>query len=329
MDLGIYDLTQYDAAESQAEVWQVIRDVAILVDESGFDSLWFGEHHVTPEDQYIQAPIALAAAAEVTSNVRLGAGSMLLPLHNPVHAAELAASIDVISDGRLVLACGLGYRDAEFDVFGVDKSTRVGRLEEGIEVMRRVWTEDHVDYDGRMFQFEDVTINPKPVQNPHPPLLVAGYVDAAGERAARIGDSWYFGNLASREELARQFAVYRNAVAEHGREDETFTPPVMREGYVLPDEDEAFETVRPYLQSKFESYAGWGLDGVDIEDDFRDAAESRFLIGSPETVLEQIKRYHDLGVEEITLRVQFPGMDPADARRSIETIADEVLPHLP
>lgn len=329
MDLGIYDLTQYDAAKSQTEVWQTVRDMAVLVDESGFDSLWFGEHHVTSEDQYIQSPIAMAAAAEVTSNVRLGAGSMLLPLHNPVHAAELAASIDVVSDGRLVLACGLGYRDEEFDVFGVDKSSRVGRLEEGIEVMRRVWTEDHVNYDGRVFQFEDVTINPKPVQDPHPPLLVAGYVDAAGERAARIGDSWYFGNLASREELARQFTVYRDAVAEHGREDETFTPPVMREGYVLPDEDEAFETVKPYLQSKFESYTDWGLDGIDLEGDFRDAAEGRFLVGSPETVLEEIERYHDLGVEEITLRVQFPGMDPADARRSIETIADEVLPHLP
>lgn len=329
MEFGIFDLTQYDAEESQTEVWQSVRDIAVLVDESGFDSLWFGEHHVTPEDQYIQAPIAMAAAAEATSDVKLGAGAMLLPLHNPVHAAEVTASLDVVSDGRLIVACGLGYRDEEFDVFGVEKSKRVGRLEEGIQVMRRVWTEDNVDYDGRVFQFDDVTINPKPVQDPHPPLLVAGYVDAAAERAARLGDSWYFGNLASREELARQFEVYHEAVEEHSREDETFTPPVMREAYVLPDEDEAYETVKPYLQSKFESYAGWGLDGVDLEGDFRNAAEGRFLIGSPETVLEELERYHELGVEHIIVRIQFPGMPPEDAKRSIETIADEVLPHLP
>ena len=328
MEFGLFNLTQYDAAEPPDEVWGTARDIAVRVDELGFDSLWFGEHHVTPEDQYIQAPVALAAAAEATENVTLAAGAMLLPLYNPVHAAELTASIDAVSGGRLWVAAGLGYRDEEFEAFGVEKSDRVARLVEGIMLLRRLWTEDGVSFDGKVHQFEDVTINPKPVQDPGPPILVGGYVDAAGRRAARFGDSWFFGNIASRKEMARQFEVYREAVAEHGREEETFTPPVFREAFVLPDEEEAYDTVRPYLQEKYESYAGWGLDSVDLAGDFRNAGEGRFLIGSPATVLEEIDRYADHGVEHIVARIQFPGMPAEDAMRSIETIADEVLPQL-
>lgn len=328
MEFGLFDLTQYDAAEPPDEVWGTAREFAVRADELGFDSLWFGEHHVTPEDQYIQAPIALAAAAEATEDITLGAGAMLLPLYNPVHAAELTASIDVVSDGRLWVAAGLGYRDEEFEAFGVEKSDRVARLVEGIMLLRKLWTEDGVSFDGKVHQFEDVTINPKPVQDPRPPILVGGYVDAAGRRAARFGDSWFFGNIASREEMARQFEMYREAVAEHGREDETFTPPVFREAFVLPDEDEAYDTVRPYLQKKYESYSDWGMDGVDLAGDFRSAAEGRFLVGSPETVLEEIDRYADHGVEHIVVRTQFPGMPAEDAMRSVETIADEVIPQL-
>lgn len=328
MRLGVYNLTQYERSVPAAEVWSSVHDLAMLIDEGGFESLWIGEHHVTPDDQYLQNIPVLSALASETENVTIGAGAFLLPLHNPVHVAELAATIDVMSDGRFQMACGLGYREKEFDVFGVDKSERVGRLVEGIQLMRRLWTEDGVTYDGDYVSVEDVSINPKPTQSPHPPLLVAGYVDAAAKRAASIANSWMYGNLADKAELERQFAVYEAAVDEAGRESECFTPPVLREAFVHPDEDEAFETVRPFLQRKFESYAGWGLDGVDF-DDFREASEDRFLIGSPETVLEELEEYAELGVEHIILRVQYPGMDAATTKECLETISDEVIPHLP
>lgn len=108
-----------------------------------------------------------------------------------------------------------------------------------------------------------------------PPLLIAGYVDTAAKRAARIGDSWMYGNLADKIELERQFGLYERALAESGRESGCFAPPMMREGFVLPDEEEAIETVRPYLQQKFQGYAGWGLDEVDFVN-FRKASEDRF-----------------------------------------------------
>lgn len=328
MNIGIYNLTQYDTSEHPNDVWASVRDLALLVDESGFDSLWIGEHHVTPDDQYLQNIPILSALAAETENVTIGAGAFLLPLHKPVHVAELGATIDAMSDGRFWLACGLGYRDEEFHAFEVDKSTRVARLVEGVKLIRRLWTEDEVTFEGDVFEFEDVTINPKPVQDPSPPLLVAGFADRAGKRAAHIGDSWLFGNLADKEELERQFELYDSEVAAAGREETCFTPPVLREAFVLPDEDEAFETVEPYLKRKFESYSGWGLEGTDITDDFRAASEDRFVIGSPESVVEDLEEYAELGVEHVIFRVQYPGMDPDAARRCIETIADEVIPHL-
>ncbi|WP_227378158.1 LLM class flavin-dependent oxidoreductase [Haladaptatus halobius] len=328
MQLGVFNLTQYEQSIPASEVWSSVHDLTMTIDEGGFDSLWIGEHHVTPDDQYLQNIPVLAALASETENVTIGAGAFLLPLHNPVHVAELAVTIDVMSDGRFQMACGLGYRDEEFDVFGVDKGDRVGRLVEGIQLMKRLWTEDKVSFAGDHFSVSDVTINPKPAQSPHPPLLVAGYVDAAAKRAANIGNSWMYGNLQNKAELKRQFTLYEEAVAEANREDECFTPPVLREAFVLPDGDEAFDTVRPYLQQKFESYAGWGLEGVDF-DDFREASEDRFLIGSPESVLADLEEYADIGVNHVVLRVQYPGMDASTAKECLETISDEVIPHLP
>lgn len=329
MDLGIYNLTQYDSSTDSSDVWTSIRNLAILIDKSGFESLWIGEHHVTPDDQYLQNIPILSALASETENVTIGAGAFLLPLHNPVHVAELTATIDAMSDGRFWLACGLGYRDKEFHAFDVEKEARVRRLVDGIRLIRRLWTEDNVTFDGKAFQFEEVTINPKPVQDPSPPLLVAGFADAAAKRAARIGDSWMFGNIADKQELRRQFDLYESEVEKAGREETCFTPPVLREAFVLPDEEEAYQTVKPYLRRKFESYAGWGLDGTNITEDFRAASEDRFIIGSPETVLEELEEYSDLGVEHAIFRVQYPGMEPNMARRCIETLADDVIPQLP
>lgn len=328
MKLGIYNLTQYDTSVHPNDVWTSVRDLAVLIDESGFDSLWIGEHHVTPDDQYLQNVPVLAALAAETDDVIIGAGAFLLPLHKPVHVAELGATIDAMSDGRFWLACGLGYRDEEFHAFEVEKERRVTRLVDGIKLIRRLWTEDRVSFDGKAFQFEDVTINPKPVQIPSPPLLVAGFADAAGKRAAHLGDSWFFGNLADKDELERQFGLYEDEVEAAGREEECFTPPVLREAFVLPDEEEAFRTVEPHLKRKFESYSGWGLEGTDITEDFRAASEDRFVVGSPETVVEDLEEYADLGVEHVIFRVQYPGMDADTARRCIETIADEVIPRL-
>lgn len=328
MKLGVYNLTQHDKSLDSTEVWESIRDLALLIDEGGFDSIWIGEHHVTPDDQYLQNIPILSALATETKNVSIGAGAFLLPLHNPVHVAELGATIDAMSGGRFWLACGLGYRDEEFHAFDVDKRTRVTRLEEGVKLIRRLWTEDRVTFEGEQFQYENVTINPKPVQDPSPPLLIAGFVDAAAERAGRIGDSWFFGNLANKKELRRQFELYEEAAAAAGRKETCFTPPVLREAFVLPDEKEAFETVEPYLRRKFESYASWGLEDTDIVDDFQGTAEDRFVIGSPETVLTDLEEYADIGVEHIIFRLQYPGMDDKTTRKCIETITDEILPHL-
>jgi probable F420-dependent oxidoreductase len=326
MEIGTGLPTQYPAGESPRAAAASIRRIASVVEESGFDSVWVGEHHVTSEFHYFHNVPVLGMLASATESVDIGAGAILLPLHNPVNVAEMGATIDVLSGGRFRAAFGLGYREAEYDAFGVDIADRVGRLEEGIEVVKRLWTDGETSFDGEHYQLSGVETNPRPLQEPAPPVYVAGFVDAACERAGRLGDSWLAGPLVERTELARQMDVYERAVADHDRRDACLPPTVVREGFVLPDGEAAFETVRPYLQDKYESYSAWGLEDADFEEGFREVAADRFLIGSPSDVLEELEAYADLGIENVVFRVHYPGMDVDDVVRCLHTLGDDVLP---
>src|SRR5262245_12350788 len=153
----------------------------------GFASVWVPEHHLS-EDGYNPAPLPLLAAMAVqTSRVAIGTSVLLLPFHHPVRVAEEAAAVDNLSNGRLILGLGLGYRLAEFARYGIDRRTRGGRMEEGLDILRRCWTEDRFSFAGRYFQLQDVALGVKPVQKPHPPLVLGARGPRAAERAARLG----------------------------------------------------------------------------------------------------------------------------------------------
>ena len=131
-----------------------------LIRRLGFDSIWGGEHHVTPGFHYLPLlPLLQRLAAEV-EGLWVGTNLVLLPLHNPVEVAEVGAFLDVITGGRFLLGVGLGYRAEEFAIFGVPMAERVSRMTEGIEIIHRLWTEDRVTHQGRHWQLEDVSIQP-------------------------------------------------------------------------------------------------------------------------------------------------------------------------
>ncbi len=132
--------------------------------------MWLSEHHFL-EDGYLPSllPIAAAAAAR-TKRLLIGTSVLLLPFHNALRVAEDAAVVDIISGGRFMLGVGLGYRLEEFRTFGVPVKERVARLEEGLEVIRRAWTQERVTFHGRYYHLDGVTVTPKPVQQPHPPI---------------------------------------------------------------------------------------------------------------------------------------------------------------
>jgi probable F420-dependent oxidoreductase len=171
--------------------------VAQAAEAAGFAALAFTEHPA-PSHRWLDAggheafdPLAaLAFCAAVTSRIRLMTYLMVLPYHQPFLAAKTAATVDVLSDGRLILVAGVGYLRSEFRALGVDFDERNALFDEAIDVMRTVWTGEDIDFSGRHFEARGQTARPHPVQRPHPPIWIGGNGRLARERAARVGQGW-------------------------------------------------------------------------------------------------------------------------------------------
>src|SRR2546428_8766254 len=187
-------LSQLDTAEFYAAMFQQVA----YADQAGLDSIWLTEHHFT-EDGYLAAVMpAMAAIAARTRRVTIGTYVLLAPFYHPLRLAEDAALIDVISNGRLRLGIGVGYRREEFDIFQIPRKERVGRTLEAIEILKRAWTGERFDFAGKHFNFKNARVLPKPISPKGPELLWGGMNPASIKRAAEL-DLWFACNLGSGE----------------------------------------------------------------------------------------------------------------------------------
>jgi probable F420-dependent oxidoreductase len=214
---------------------EVIRAVAAAAEAAGFATLWAGEHVVMvdrPASRYpysadgrIAVPagadwldplLGLAFAAAVTSRITLATGVLLLPEHNPVLTAKQAATLDVLSGGRLVLGVGIGWSAEEFAALGIPFSRRGQRTAEYVAAMRQLWSDDVATFRGEFTSFEAVRVNPKPVRGRRIPVIVGGNSDAALGRVAAFGDGWYGFNLTAAQATERIAALAKRC-GQHGR----------------------------------------------------------------------------------------------------------------
>jgi len=178
-----------------------LRRVAAVAEEAGFESLWTGEHvampvrdnpvPTPPETPLLDSLVALTAAAAVTRRIRLGTGILVLPHHNPVLVAKALVSLDVVSGGRLIAGFASGYVEAEFRALGIDFQRRGALTDDYLDAIRVLWTEAAPAIARRHVAFADIRFEPKPVQRPHPPIVIGGHSAPALRRAARHGDGWY------------------------------------------------------------------------------------------------------------------------------------------
>jgi len=333
MKLGIYLNAQHPASDDPARRFAETLEQARLIRSLGFDSIWGGEHHVTPGFHYFPLLPMLQRLVAEAPGLEIGTNLVLLPLHNPVEIAETGAFLDVITGGRFMLGVGLGYRPEEFAIFGVPMAERASRLTEGVEIIRRLWTEDKVTHRGRHWTLEDVTIRPRPIQEPRPPILVGSQVEAGIARAGRIADGWLVVPLPRVDEFADQVRAFRAARVAAGYPADA---PICRllEVACAPDEDTAIRRAAPHLLAKYAAYFSWGLEGVALdpgakpEDQLRRLAANRFAIGSPDQVTEALLAQHRAGVTHATMRVSWPGMPQKDVLAGIELLGREVLPEV-
>jgi alkanesulfonate monooxygenase SsuD/methylene tetrahydromethanopterin reductase-like flavin-dependent oxidoreductase (luciferase family) len=333
MKLGIYLNSQHrdtdDAARRVAETLEQARLIAAL----GFDSIWAGEHHVTPGFHYFPQLLLLQQAAAVAEGLWVGTNLILLPLHNPIELAETAAFMDVVTGGRFMFGVGLGYRPEEFAIYGIPMSERVSRLIEGIDIVRRLWSEDRVTHLGRHWQFHDASIRPRPLQSPRPPILIGAQVEAAIARAARIADGWLAVPVPRLDEIAEQVTLFASTRAAANLAPSRHVCRLI-EVSCARDEDQAFRRAAPYLLEKYASYATWGLQDVALdrnvnpEQQLRRLAADRFAIGTPAQVADMLIAQHRVGITHAAMRVSWPGMPQDDILAGIEMLGRDVLPHV-
>jgi alkanesulfonate monooxygenase SsuD/methylene tetrahydromethanopterin reductase-like flavin-dependent oxidoreductase (luciferase family) len=301
--------------------------------DGGFDLIVMGQHFLSTPFQEIQSMPALARLAAEAGTMRVGATVLLLPLLNPVEVAENVATLDVICEGRFIFGAGLGYRDEEYEAFGVQAKERLPRFLESLEVIKRLWTEDEVTHTGRFYRLTRARLALRPVQRPHPPVWFAANNDAAVVRSARMADAWVINPHAKLEILQQQMAIYRNALAAAGKPFPAELP-IIKELYVAPDRRAALSECRPFLEAKYKAYAAWGQDkelprGDHFGGAFEDLVRDRFVVGDPDDCARELSRYVEaLGVTTFIFRVQWPGMEQAKVLRTIGLLGERVLPAL-
>lgn len=227
---GLYGLLRGGGVEPDTLVRR-----ARLAEQAGFESLWVGDHIALPAELDGQQPrlevvVAVSHLAAVTTRIRLGFGVLVLPQRQPVLLAKQLSSIDVLSKGRLTVGIGVGYVEPELHALGASLADRGARTDEYLAAMRTLWTEPAPSFDGRFVSFAGVFQRPRPVQRPHPPIVVGGHSPAAHRRAVMTGNGWY-GVYLDVEQTAEALAGLSKVAADCDRPahlgelEITITPP--------------------------------------------------------------------------------------------------------
>lgn len=322
------------------DVYQAYIEGAVLAEKLGFDHVWCSEHHFT-EDGWSPAQLpVLAAIAARTERIRLGTYVLLLPLHNPVRAAEDAATVDIISNGRLDLAVGPGANPDEFASFGVPFRQRRSRMYEGLEIIRRCFDEECFSFKGKYYEFNDVRMTTRPVQK-RLPLWVA----AMGEKAvAEAGAAGY--HLAAAPG-ARKLQIYDEALRGSGRNPKDFQRAGLHFGHVAETREQAWDEAEAHLHFHmtwhFKMVARQRAHGGGFHDpgyadlsvpplgELRKTGRGPYgpaLVGAPKDIIRMLEdELKTNPMTEVVISMGLPGMNPRQARRSMELFAREVIPH--
>ncbi len=285
--------------------------LARRVEELGFDSLWSGDH-VAFHNPIYESLTLLATYAGVTRRIRLGSAVYLLALRHPTVAAKITSTLDVLSGGRLIFGVGVGGENPkEFEACGIPHKERGARVTEGIDVVRALWRDSPARFDGRFTRFEGVSIDPKPVQRPAPPIWIGGRSDAALARAGRQGDGWV-SYVVQPERYGQSLDKIRSAAEAAGRSLDGFVAAHLTFITVGRDYESAEKTWVARLSRRYAQ-------------DFGPLARKYGVIGTPAQCVEQIERFAEAGCGYFLMNAI---SDPADERAQIEAIAADILPRL-
>jgi alkanesulfonate monooxygenase SsuD/methylene tetrahydromethanopterin reductase-like flavin-dependent oxidoreductase (luciferase family) len=323
---GVYIGPFYPGEWDGARVFDFALAMTRTAHESGFDGVFAAHHYLVGPSHAMLHPFPLLArmAAECPHGY-LGTAAFILPLTHPVEVAEATAALDVITGGKLLFGVGQGYRKVEYESFGIARAERAERLAEAVQTVRTLWAEDSASFDGRFHRFAGVSISPKPIQRPGPPVWIGADTVESVARAPEIGDAWVASGRHTRTFLREALPAYRRRLEELGKPFGGL--PMFREMHVARDSRRAEEQMKAAFLAMYESYARWGQPGERYDLEFDELKEERILVGSPEEVAERVAEYRDeFEVPFMWFRLYYPGMEPALALEVIRLFGEEVIP---
>jgi len=301
ISVGLPQLLPDQAAE-------VIRRYAVRAEQLGFAGLWSLDSvpgSATSRVALLDGLHVLTTAAAVTGTIRLGVAVIVLPARNAAHLAREIATVDRLSGGRLIVGVGVGRREPTAAGLGLPAGQRARRLEEGVEVLRTLWADGEASYDGQFYRFGRMTLGPKPVQRPGPPVWFGAGTPPALRRAARMADGWVCAGSSASADFLDQARLLRNALRELGRDPEVF--PIGKRVYIAVDDTErrARDRLTPILDGMYDAP---GLT-------------SRVAVcGPPEACAERLRALVTAGARELLLHPMYEHIEQLDALASVAAL---------
>jgi len=286
-------------------------DYGVRVEQLGYDSLWVWDHillGVEPHFPILDSLTTLTMIAARTSKIKLGTGILVLPLRNPVALAKQLSSMDLYSGGRLLMGMASGWYKREFDAMGIPFDKRGKLMDENLEIMRRLWSEQMVEGKYMAHNISAAVMYPKPAQSPMP-ILIGGYVDKVLQRAATAGDGWltYF---YSPEAFTKSWAKIRNFAKEGGKDPDRLLNASQLPIMVGSSKAAVCDEMMEWLNKEWDFPA------------HSDCSRESAIMGSVDECVEQLKAHHAVGVQKI---IFVPYKYRAD---QVDVIAREIIPRL-
>jgi alkanesulfonate monooxygenase SsuD/methylene tetrahydromethanopterin reductase-like flavin-dependent oxidoreductase (luciferase family) len=333
--MGGYALERVET-HGGAVVGQEMLADAVLAEALGFDSLWVAENHFSVDRQCSSPFVIASVLAGATRRIRIGVFSILTFAH-PLRVAEDAATLDLMSGGRLMLCFGTGYRPEEFTAFGIAMDGKGARFRECLDVVQKAWAGPFVHHgkhfripaavEGVPTEAREVAVLPRPLQRAIP-IWMAAFGNVSVKRAARLGYPLLPAALESIPALQAKYQLYHATWREAERPEPPAAMPLMRVVYVAPQARIAHQEAEAGLMQTYGRYRYWGLL-TDAGKDYTTLATDRFIIGDPAQVIEEIQRYQELfGTTYLICRMAIPGVPHDHISRSMRLFSERVAPCL-
>lgn len=327
MKFGIFPIEGGDSWEGVVEQCQIAEDV-------GFESCWVNDHQATEGENYWPSPLArLTSIGTGTESLELVTSVLILPLYHPLHVAQRAAMLDVISDGRLTLGVGLGYVEKEFEAFDVPMDERAGWMIEGLRFLDEFLSaseDESITFECPFFSVEDWQPLPETIQDPRPSLWVGGWGDKQLQRSVSFSDAWVPGVVADLEAVEVRKEKQRRMVEDSEQDWGEIDHPLMREAVIGETEDVVRERKEYLHRTYVDEYGGefsHPLMSADTVRDFEELADDRFVYGTPEQIVEQIEDMQDrFALDHLALRFHHSGMPKDLVEEQIRLFGEEVVP---